>query len=101
VPGSGTALAPGLGTGILMTGTPSPGTGPQPDIAPPLPNTTANPAAGTTGTPLVNYADRPLTQGSTHRYGLPALLAVLALTGVGSLLVRFLLAQASPQPPKD
>jgi hypothetical protein len=101
--GSGTALAPGLGTGILTTGTPSPGA-PQPNIAPELsatPDATANPAAGATGAPPVKYADRPLTQDSSHRYGLPALLAVLALTGVTSLLVRYLLGQRDPQAPQD
>jgi hypothetical protein len=102
-PGSGTALAPGLGTGILTTGTPAPGA-PQPNIAPLLPDSTANPAdpvAGATAAPPVKYADRPLTQDSSHRYGLPALLAVLLLTGVGSLLVRYLLADGPPQPPQD
>jgi plastocyanin len=99
-PGSGTALAPGLGTGILTTGTPSPGA-PQPNIAPALPSTTAAPAVGATAAPAVRYADRPLTQDSTHRYGLPALLAVLALTGVASLLVRYLLAHRDPQAPQD
>ena len=34
-----------------------------------------------------------IVQGSPHRYGLPAALAVVGIVGVLSLLVRFLLAQ--------
>lgn len=34
-----------------------------------------------------------LTQGSTHRYGLPVLLAVVAMVGVVTVLGRYLLAQ--------
>lgn len=39
------------------------------------------------------YAQERLTQGSTHRYGLPVLLAVVAMVGVVTVLGRYLLAQ--------
>jgi hypothetical protein len=41
----------------------------------------------------VRYAQRGLTQESAHRYGLPAALALVAVTGMVSLLVRLLLAE--------
>ena len=44
--------------------------------------------------PEVRYGDpQALVQASPHRYGLPALLAGVAIAGVLSLLVRYLLAQ--------
>jgi hypothetical protein len=98
--GVGTALQPGLGTGVLPTPTPT-GPGPQPNIAPPAPNASnapANASSTATSGPRVKYADKPLTRDSSHRYGLPALLAVLGLTGVASLLVRFLLAHPTARP---
>ena len=52
----------------------------------------ASPAL-TSAAPGVVYADRPLVQGSPHKYGLPAALAVVGITGVVSLLVRLLLAE--------
>ncbi|MCW2599294.1 MAG: hypothetical protein JWM02_1123 [Frankiales bacterium] len=41
----------------------------------------------------VSYAGRGLVQGSSHRYGLPAAVAAVAVMGVASLLVRLLLAE--------
>ncbi len=57
---------------------------------------TAAPAAdpGPSGPGAVQaYAQGRLTQDSTHRYGLPVLLAVVAIVGVVSVLGRYLLAQ--------
>jgi hypothetical protein len=43
----------------------------------------------------VRYGDqRALVQGSPHRYGLPVLLGLVGIGGVGSLLLRLLLAMA-------
>lgn len=89
---SGTALGPGLGTSVLPSATPAVTDGPQPNIAPVPVGSSPTPTA--TGTPAPPYFARGLVQGSTHRYGLPAALAVVAITGVLSLLVRLLLAQA-------
>lgn len=94
-PDSGQVLAPSLGDSVLPSSSPTTIVGPNPVFAAPLPNAPAS--AFTTGssptpTPSTSYADHPLTQGSAHRYGLPALLAVLGITGVGSLLLRLLLA---------
>ena len=88
-PSTGTATRPGIGTAVIPTATP---TGlPQPDIAPPVrgnPNLTSSPVPSS----AVRYSSRGLVQDSAHRYGLPSALAVVALTGVASLLVRVLLA---------
>lgn len=69
--GEGTAILPGVGTGILTT----------------PPAASAGPGDAQT------CARGRLTQGSTHRYGLPVLLAVVALVGVVTILGRYLLAQ--------
>jgi plastocyanin len=92
-PGAGTALAPGLGSLTLPTAGPVPSAGlPAPDLAAPPPETAlAQPTPQSTVGAV--YADKGLTQGSPHRYGLPAVLAVLAVTGVASLLARLLLSE--------
>ena len=59
----------------------------------PQPTATASSAA------VVN-SDPGLVQGSRHRYGLPAALAVVALAGVASLLGRLLLAQQVARRPR-
>jgi hypothetical protein len=82
----------GVGLGRFPTPTPAPGV-PRPDIA--GPGATAAPAAD------VTYADRSLVQSSPHRYGLPAALAVVAITGVVSLLVRLLLAEPAARRARD
>lgn len=87
-PATGTATRPGLGTAGLPTATPTPTGVPQPDIAQPVPVT---PVPGPSAA-AVRYSSRGLVQDSAHRYGLPSALAVVALTGVASLLVRVLLA---------
>ena len=83
---SGIAITPGLGVGSLPPPPTSPP--PNPSIAPP----TLAPSASST--PLaIGYGDaRALVQPSPHRYGLPALLALIGAVGVLSLLVRLLLS---------
>ena len=98
--GTGYALQPNLDTGALVvpgsSGT-SPG-GPAPAVAPVLPDDPAlllgqgSPVSySADGTPVVRGA-LPGSQ-TVRRYGLPIALAVVALAGVGSLLVRVLLAE--------
>jgi hypothetical protein len=79
-----------------------PSQAPTPIAAPPLgwppsprPIVALPPAASPSTTPdaAVSYAGRPLVQGSSHHYGLPAALALVAITGVASLLLRLLLAE--------
>ena len=83
---TGTASGPGLGVGGLPSVPPAtPTTGPQPNVAPPGPSSSSAGAVSYGGTSGV-------VQGSAHRYGLPAALAVVDITGVVSLLVRLLLA---------
>lgn len=100
----GTATAPAVGalpvpvgggvpTGSAPTPAPSPAVAPSLSAAGPAPS--AVPQTGAPAGPA--YAQGALTQGSAHRYGLPAALAVLALTGVVSLLVRLLLADPAAQ----
>lgn len=85
----GTGVAPGLIIGgTVPTLSPSATGVPGPDIAGPL--------ASDTGAPVADIAyggKNGIVQGSPHRYGLPALLAVVGIVGVLSLLVRFLLSQ--------
>lgn len=85
--GTGTAVGPGIGVGSIPTATPTTSGVPRPDIAGP------GATATITAAPGVLYSGRGLVQSSPHRYGLPAALAVVGITGVASLLVRFLLAQ--------
>lgn len=83
---SGVAVGPGLDPGVLPTATPTESRVPAPDLASPTP--AVAPASGPA------YADpSTIVQGSPRRYGLPAALAVVAVVGVVSLLVRLLLAQ--------
>lgn len=61
----------------------------HPGVASPLGSASPTPA------PEVAYGGpRALVQGSPHRYGLPALLGLVGIGGVGSLLVRLLLSMA-------
>jgi hypothetical protein len=87
---SGTAVLPGLGTGVLPTPVATPLTGPAPQVAPGVsPNPSSTPAVAS-----IRYGGKDgLVQPSSHRYGLPAALAVVGIVGVVSLLVRLLLAQ--------
>jgi plastocyanin len=76
-------------TSQVPTSTPLPAASHHPIVAGPPP--AASPS--TTPAAAVAYAGRPLVQGSPHRYGLPAALAVVGITGVASLLLRLLLAE--------
>ncbi len=84
--GTGTAVGPGLGTGVLTSAQPTPSSGPAPDIAAPAsPSTSAG--------PVIAYGDKAaVVQGSPHRFGLPAALAVVLMGGVLSLILRLLLS---------
>lgn len=87
---TGTAVLPGIGTGQIPVPTPGQTAGPAPDIASPDATTSGSavPVA-----PNLTYSGRGLVQGSPHRYGLPAALALVGIVGVLSLLVRILLAE--------
>lgn len=86
---SGVAIAPGITIGgIAPSASPAASAVPGPDIASPQPGRSASPAT------TVAYGGKSgIVQSSPHRYGLPALLALVGIVGVLSLLVRFLLAQ--------
>ena len=87
--GTGTAIGPGLD--VLSPPSPAPGQtlGPQPNVAPPA---ASGSSAAVAGGP--SYGGKAgVVQGSAHRYGLPAALALVAITGLLSLLVRLLLAE--------
>ena len=100
-PPPGASSTPGATStpAALPSASVSPGSGPAPTALPPVAGTgqtgAPGPAASPSGTPApsVSYAQRGLTQGSSHRYGLPAALAVVAITGLASLLLRLLLAE--------
>lgn len=81
---SGVAIVPGIGglPSIITSG------GPTPNVAPPE-------SAQVSGTPaVVAYGPKSeIAQSSAHRYGLPVVLALVAVVGVLSLLVRLLLAE--------
>lgn len=80
------ANAPGLGGVTLPTPTPQPSSSvPAPEVASPQPSATllAEPAYG---------GKDGLVQSSPHRFGLPAALAVVAIVGTVSLLLRYLLS---------
>lgn len=67
--------------------TPSPEPTRSATVVPPAPTPSATPA------PEIRYGGpQALVQSSPHRYGLPALVAGVALGGVLSLLVRYLLS---------
>jgi len=97
--GTGYALQPNLDTGaLLMPGSGNGPGGPAPAVAPVLPEDPALLLGQ--GSPVSYQADQQLAvrgalPGSltVRRYGLPIALAVVALAGVGSLLVRVLLAE--------
>ncbi len=86
--------------------TPGQTAGPRPSLASPADGATPGPTAsvvpgGATPGPTASVVPGGaqttsrgrLTQGSTHRFGLPVLLAVVALVGVVTVLGRYLLAQ--------
>lgn len=94
--GSGTAGGPLIGGGFGSGGVPlasaSPG-GPAPDVAPVLPGSEDGAASPSADEPGVITALGRLPEPATaRRYGLPAALAAVGVAGVGSLLVRLLLA---------
>lgn len=106
--GSGTAtspLLPGFLGGSLGTPAPAPGTGPAPNIAPnvapPGPDGSVvggapGPgalASGPTGSGAASGAGSLAQRSPGRQYGLPAALAVVAIAGLLSLLVRLLLAE--------
>jgi plastocyanin len=87
--GTGTAIGPGIGSGSFPPSSPGQSSVPTPNVAPGQSGSASPaPAGGLT------YGDKAgVVQGSAHRYGLPAALAVVAMTGIVSLLVRLLLAE--------
>ena len=93
--GSGSVGAPpltgGFGSGGFPTLAPSPG-GPAPAVAPVLPGEQASPAPQSTEQAVAVAPGRLPEPATARRYGLPAALAAVAAAGVGSLLVRLLLA---------
>jgi plastocyanin len=88
-PGAGIAIPPPINGGVIPSPGVSPSLGPTPQVAPP--GTT--PVAVTPGPAVeVAYGDhRAIVQGSAHRLGLPAVLALVAALGVLTLLARVLL----------
>jgi hypothetical protein len=71
---------------------PQPGA-PAPNVAPVLPGEELpSPAAQPSGPTIVAAPGRLPEASTARRYGLPAALAGVAAVGVGSLLVRLLLA---------
>ena len=93
--GSGSVGAPplsgGFGTGGFPSVGPSPG-GPAPAVAPVLPGEQASAAPQSTAQAVAVAPGRLPEPATARRYGLPAALAAVAAAGVGSLLVRLLLA---------
>ena len=90
---SGVAIPPPITGGVIPTPGVTTSTGPQPQVAGPPPS--ASPTAEPSSTPAAGagYGDPSgLTQSSPHGFGLPVALAVVAVVGVVTLLVRFLLA---------
>lgn len=88
--GSGAAGGPLFGGG-LPSAPPTPGA-PAPNVAPVLPGAEEAPSPGPTGPVVAVQAGRLPEPATARRYGLPAALAAVAAAGVGSLLVRLLLA---------
>jgi hypothetical protein len=86
--------APGAGSGsppVLPSLSPLPS---ATAVLPALPSASPLPTASPVVPAPVRYGEpRALVQNSPHRYGLPAVLAGLAIGGVLSLLGRYLLAQ--------
>jgi plastocyanin len=88
-PGAGVAVPPPINGGVIPSPGASPSLGPAPQVAPP--GTSPVPV---TPAPVVDvaYGDhRAIVQGSAHRFGLPAVLALVAAVGVLTLLGRVLL----------
>jgi plastocyanin len=86
---SGFAVPPPITGGVIPTPSPTSSVGPVPQVASPG----ATPDSPSTS-PVANVdygSPRGIVQGSSHGFGLPAALAVVALVGVASLLVRLLL----------
>lgn len=91
-PGAGVAVPPPISGGIIPTpgATAVPGLVPQ--VAPPGGATPAPAEASPAPAADVVYGDsRGIVQGSAHRFGLPAVLALVAALGVLTLLGRVLL----------
>ena len=99
--GSGDADAPslpGFGSGGFPLPSAVPG-GPAPAIAPVLPGVQPSDAAALPGTPGITASPGRLPGSSAARaYGLPVALATVGAVGVGSLIVRLLLAQPAARP---
>ncbi len=111
--GSGTAtspLLPGFLGGSLGPPAAAPETGPAPNVAPPAPSALPGsdgavaggppvPGAGALVSGSTGTAGSPTSGGSlaqrspSRHYGLPAALAVVAMAGVLSLLLRLLLSE--------
>lgn len=94
--GTGVVGAPpitgGFGSGGFPSAAPSPGA-PAPNVAPVLPGEELPSAGPVPSGETVGVSAGRLREPSTaRRYGLPAALAAVAAAGVGSLLVRLLLA---------
>lgn len=100
--GSGSAPAPfagGFGP-VGIPGGPSPGSGAlAPNVAPTL-GAGAAPSANPSGEGVAVGSGRLPEPPTGRRYGLPAVLAATAALGVGSLLVRLLLAHPAARRPK-
>lgn len=92
---SGVAVPPPIEGGVVPTPGVTPSTGPQPQVAPGLsPSATPLPS----GSPVKYGSKGQLAGKSTHALGLPTALAVVAVVGVVSLLVRLLLAAPEARP---
>ncbi len=97
--GTGTAVGPGLGVGVVPNASaPAPSGGPAPNIAPEAVASPGEPTPTTSAPAAATAVGRGLVQGSAHRFGLPMALAVVAVAGVASLIVRLLLAQPAARP---
>lgn len=96
---SGVALPPPIVGGVEPTPTGSPSAQPAPVVAVGRPSASPLPPSPV---PVVDYADpTEIAQGSAHGFGLPATLAVVAVVGVVSLIVRILLAAPEARRPAD
>jgi hypothetical protein len=88
-PGAGVAVPPPISGGVVPTPAATPTLGPVPQVAPPG----TRPSPPTAGQAVqVAYGDHgAIVQRSAHRFGLPAVLALVAALGVLTLLGRVLL----------
>ncbi len=98
--GTGAASAPGFGGGAVggfPSGSPSASL-PAPQVAPVLPGETPSASAGPAG--VLAEPGRLREAVGARRFGLPAALAAVGALGVGSLLLRLLLAQPASRAPR-